>query len=601
MSYTKKFHYAAQPSTERGRAIQLAADPKGETFLYCNGRTVIMRNLKNPEIATEYTGHTCAATVARYAPTGYYIASGDVQGNIRIWDTLGTEQILKTETKIFSGKVNDLDWDFESKRIIGVGEGKDRFGHAFMFDTASSTGEISGHSKGINSVSIRPGRPLRAVTGSDDFTVNFYHGAPFKFNRSHKEHSRFVQCVRFSGTGDHFISTGSDSKIFLYDGKTGDPLGELSTAEGTHTGGVYSLSWSPDSTQFLTGSGDMTAKLWDVTAKKVVQTYSFSDSPTFEHQQVGTLWKGSHLISVSLSGDINYLDPRTSGKPVRVIKGHQKGITTLTLSSDKKLYSGSYDGRICSWEEGTGGAVEVTGQGHSNQVVTLGSGDEKVFSCGMDDSFRSLSISDKKFDTNVVPTGAIPKSMSVNGTTACVVTGANEVFLVKDGKKENSFKVPYSPTACAFSPDQKSIAVGAEDGKIHIHSTSDFKETSLLENNRGQVTCLAYSPNGEYLAAGDADRKVLVYDTATKTLKFDQFVFHSARINSVSWSPDGLHLVSGSLDNNVEVWSVEKPMKHISIKVAHLDSVTGTVFVDNNTIATSGADASIKIFSLVHH
>lgn len=64
---------------------------------------------------------------------------------------------------------NDLAWDGESKRIIAVGDGKERsvqpcncdclihywaeltnetrFGAAFMMDTGSSTGEILGHSK----------------------------------------------------------------------------------------------------------------------------------------------------------------------------------------------------------------------------------------------------------------------------------------------------------------------------------------------------------------------------------------------------------------------------------------------------------------------
>jgi WD40 repeat protein len=228
--------------------------------------------------------------------------------------------LLKIETKIFSGKINDLDWDFESKRIIGVGEGKDKFGHAFLFDSASSVGEISGHSKAINSVSIKPNRPLRAVTASDDMTVNFYHGVPFKFNKSIKDHSRFVQCVRYSPNGEQFLSSGSDSKIYLYDGKSGDAIVELSTAESAHKGGVYSVSWSPDSTQFLSASGDMTSKIWDVKAQKVISTYQFAEKPTFEHQQVGSLWSGSYLVTASLNGDINYIDPRSGGKPVRVLK-----------------------------------------------------------------------------------------------------------------------------------------------------------------------------------------------------------------------------------------------------------------------------------------
>ncbi len=88
-----------------------------------------------------------------------------------------------------------------------------RFGHAFLFDTASSAGEIGGHSKQINSVSIRSERPFRAVTASDDFTVNFYSGVPFKFVKSINDHTRFVQCVRYSPKGDHFVSAAMDQKV----------------------------------------------------------------------------------------------------------------------------------------------------------------------------------------------------------------------------------------------------------------------------------------------------------------------------------------------------------------------------------------------------
>ena len=78
-------------------------------------------------------------------------------------------------------------------------------------------------------------------------------------------------------------------------------------------------------------------------------------------------------------------------------------------------------------------------------------------------------------------------------------------------------------------------------------------------------------------------------------MKINQWVFHNARVNTVSWSPDSKHAVSGSLDTNVEVWSVEEPMKHISIKGAHLETVSGVVFLDDKTIASAGGDATIKV------
>lgn len=50
--------------------------------------------------------------------------------------------MLKTEVKALGGRINDLAWDSESKRIIVGGDGRDRFAHAFAFDTGSSVGEL---------------------------------------------------------------------------------------------------------------------------------------------------------------------------------------------------------------------------------------------------------------------------------------------------------------------------------------------------------------------------------------------------------------------------------------------------------------------------
>lgn len=74
-------------------------------------------------------------------------------------------------------------------------------------------GEIAGHSKVVNSVSIRQQRPFRAVTASDDMTVVFYHGVPFKYNKTIRDHTRFVHAIQFSPNGDHFASVGADGKV----------------------------------------------------------------------------------------------------------------------------------------------------------------------------------------------------------------------------------------------------------------------------------------------------------------------------------------------------------------------------------------------------
>lgn len=63
-----------------------------------------------------------------------------------------------------------------------------------------------------------------------------------------RDHSNFVNCVRFSPDGSKFISVSSDKKGMIYDGKTGMKIGELSPEDG-HKGSIYAVSWSPDSKQ----------------------------------------------------------------------------------------------------------------------------------------------------------------------------------------------------------------------------------------------------------------------------------------------------------------------------------------------------------------
>lgn len=66
-----------------------------------------------------------------------------------------------------------------------------------------------------------------------------------------RDHTNFVNCVRFSPDGTKFITVSSDRKGIIYDGKTGNKLGELSAEDG-HKGSIYAVSWSPDSKQVVT-------------------------------------------------------------------------------------------------------------------------------------------------------------------------------------------------------------------------------------------------------------------------------------------------------------------------------------------------------------
>ena len=59
-----------------------------------------------------------------------------------------------------------------------------RFGKVINAEMGTEVGEIIGMSKAINSIDLKSTRPFRLVTGSEDFSVCFFEGPPFKFSRS---------------------------------------------------------------------------------------------------------------------------------------------------------------------------------------------------------------------------------------------------------------------------------------------------------------------------------------------------------------------------------------------------------------------------------
>lgn len=323
---------------------------------------------------------------------------------------MNKEHLLKNEYQPIAGPIKDISWSADSQRIVVVGEGRERFGHVFMTETGTSVGEISGQSKSINSCDFRPTRPFRIVTGSEDNTIGIFEGPPFKFKMTKQEHTRFVQAVRYSPDGKYFASAGFDGKVFLYDGVSSDLIQEIGSP--AHKGGVYGVAWKPDSTQLLTCSGDKTCKLWDVATKELIS--EFPMGTTVEDQQVSCLWQGEHLLSVSLSGFINYLDVNNPEKPLRILKGHNKPITVLTLSEDRStIYTGSHDGAMTNWNSGCGSNNRVTGNGHGNQINGVRAHGDFVYTCGIDDALKQISAEGNTYTGVEMKLPCQPRGMDI--------------------------------------------------------------------------------------------------------------------------------------------------------------------------------------------
>ncbi|XP_021371130.1 WD repeat-containing protein 1-B-like, partial [Mizuhopecten yessoensis] len=409
------------------------------------------------------------------------------------------------------------------------------------------------------------------------------------------QHTNFVNAVRYSPKGEVFISGSADKKAFVFDGKTGDTLGEL--GDPAHNMGIYALSFNGDGKRVMTASADKTCKIWDVETRTCVTTFNMGS--TMNDMQVGCLWQDEYLISVSLSGHINYLDINNPDKPLRVLKGTNKPVISMALSEDNStVFTGSSDGHINYMRSDTFEDGEMDGKGHTNQVTDIRVTGDTMVSVGMDDCIRFSDTQSKQYLSDFTKLDSQPQAVaSKSGTTVALCLGQVVVF----DQKEKKFvqNVPYEPKAVGLQSNGTDVAIaGSKDNTIHIYNLSGgtLTETNKIKTT-GDITDLTYSPDGRFLTSSGTDRFVRCYELPEYKLKYENSK-HTARVNCVSWSPDSTRYATGSLDNSFIIWDATKKDSFDNSTQylgAHaLSNITRLVWLDPKTILTTGSDSCIK-------
>ncbi|PKX93693.1 uncharacterized protein P174DRAFT_459847 [Aspergillus novofumigatus IBT 16806] len=147
------------------------------------------------------------------------------------------------------------------------------------------------------------------------------------------------------------------------------------------------------------------------------------------------------------------------------------------------------------------------------------------------------------------------------------------------------------PTSVAFSPDGQFVASGTSDIRILIWNAKTKAVQRVLEGDNGPVCSVAFSRDGTLLASGSVDT-ILVWShhkgQVMKTLKG-----HGDSVNSVAFSRDDKMLISGSHDNSVRIWDVQTG-KLLRILEGHTAAVTCVEVSGHSQVASCGYDGTIR-------
>jgi WD40 repeat protein len=110
--------------------------------------------------------------------------------------------------------------------------------------------------------------------------------------------------------------------------------------------------------------------------------------------------------------------------------------------------------------------------------------------------------------------------------------------------------IPYGAFCAAFAPDNQTLAIG-QLRRIVLWDLGKGKERAILNTS---VCSLAYSPNGEILAAGTYMEGVTLWNPADG--KQRAHLRAEIREPSIMFSPDGQTLACGGSDGLVRLWDV---------------------------------------------
>lgn len=283
---------------------------------------------------------------------------------------------------------------------------------------------------------------------------------------------------------------------------------------------------------------------------------------------------GKRIASASGDGTVQVWNASNGGN-VLTYRGHSSDVSTVAWSPDgREIASGGLDTTVQVWNASTGAHI-LTYRGHSDVVYSVawspdgrriasasGDGTVQIWDATTGKTLVNYSVAYAKgapLSWNSVAWSPDGKDIAFGGNGPVILLNA------ASGKVLNY----YGDTGgtvhdVAFSPDGQYLAIGNSQDSVQVWNVAAVKNVYTYGNSDSDIYAVAWSPDGKRIASGNGDGLVAVWDALSGDHAYiyrghaDFYPGHftqDAPINAVAWSPDGTHIASGSSDNTVQVWS----------------------------------------------
>ena len=434
-------------------------------------------------------GHNDSVWILAFSKDGQNLASGSLDGTVRLWDMALRRERIKIAGH--TGGIKALVYT-EDNRLLACGTGLDGILRLWDAGTSGQLSTLLDHANLNKAIALSNDGKTLASAGSEDDTI-LLSDVTQTFNSNLEDsliHSLIgnqhgitalalsspVRDPRSLSVPNRLVSGGKDARIHLLDITTQNELTTLRGAEST----ITALTFDPTSTSIFSGEDNGTIRGWDPltgieqfnfkSSFNAITALAFSPNPRF-------LAVGDEI------GKIRLFD-FAEGHQKFILTQHTRKITALVFAKDDNtLYSGSEDGTILLWD--------------MNEIPL-----------NIDEQNRAPQQDQTSTDTDVEPHNTTPQQIAQSAlasTVALTVLGANgkpsgygSGFFIHPGYIATNYHVIRQATRIDFKLVGKETTYRVKD----IVATDPTHDLALLRVSSTNIPVLSLA-NSDSVQPGE--------------------------------------------------------------------------------------------------
>ncbi len=422
----------------------------------------------------------------------------------------------------------------------------------------------------IKGLASSPDGEHLVTVGKDGDTINLWDEASDQFQQLPipKTDNETFTSVAFSPDEKRLaIASAAEDEtglVRIWDITQNQVVEQFDTGQGQ----LYSVAFSPlDSRQLVTGGGDGTVKVWDISSNRPAQ---FSTTQrTIQRMEFSP--NQELLATINKNNQLNLWNVREDGtvslNPATEIFQQQYGsVKNVTFSPDgETLIIVGKDDTIKLWTISTNQIKSFATQQQQIQSLAASPNKRKLATIGSNGQLKLWQIQNDTLNPIDISKSQISRTQinslafSPDGKQLATAQGnILKLWTVSWGKLSNQsvdqFQTQQPIQSVAFSPNNKKIATAGNQGLLKLWDTKG-NLLDQIPTQQTSITRLVFSPNSNIIATIGQNSTLKLWDTSDKSeAKLSLISTHQAQgVANVAFSQDGKFLAIGRNNGSIEL------------------------------------------------